>query len=392
MEVLQISTPSRAPEMPVLPNGYTRRQIASAISPRIQELILLPTEKCNFRCTYCYEDFKIGKMSSAVQSGIQKFLDRRVPELEQLRLSWFGGEPLLAKDVVLRIARHAFELCESYNVQFSGGLTTNAYLLSLPLAKELLALRQKSFQITLDGHGETHDVLRRRADGKGTFDVIWANLLALRSLDDRFDVSVRVHVRRDNLDNLAVLMDELAKAFKNDKRFRLNFQHLRDLGGEGGKTINNPVTLDEMPDIEANLLRIYRKSLSVHCGVPETAEDENYVAPQSLVRRTAGESYGNLPAGDHLADEPYICYAARPNSLMIRANGRIGKCTVALDDPRNDIGSIKPDGTLEIENPKLRAWIDGLGTLENRATACPFVTILESTVRGKKEIPSLVVA
>ena len=50
-----------------LPNGFTRRQIAEAISPRIQELILLPTEKCNFRCTYCYEDFELGKMSEETQ-------------------------------------------------------------------------------------------------------------------------------------------------------------------------------------------------------------------------------------------------------------------------------------------------------------------------------------
>ncbi len=28
-------------------------------------LILMPTEQCNFRCTYCYEDFAIGKMSKS---------------------------------------------------------------------------------------------------------------------------------------------------------------------------------------------------------------------------------------------------------------------------------------------------------------------------------------
>jgi hypothetical protein len=53
-----------------LPNGFTRRQIAEAISPRIQELILLPTEKCNFRCTYCYEDFDLGKMSEETQRTV----------------------------------------------------------------------------------------------------------------------------------------------------------------------------------------------------------------------------------------------------------------------------------------------------------------------------------
>ena len=53
-----------------LPNGFTRCQIAAAISPRIQELILLPTEKCNFRCTYCYEDFELGKMSEETRRTV----------------------------------------------------------------------------------------------------------------------------------------------------------------------------------------------------------------------------------------------------------------------------------------------------------------------------------
>lgn len=30
-------------------------------------LIILPTEKCNLRCVYCYEDFKKGKMSEKIE-------------------------------------------------------------------------------------------------------------------------------------------------------------------------------------------------------------------------------------------------------------------------------------------------------------------------------------
>ena len=34
------------------------------------ELIIMPTEKCNFRCSYCYEDYKKGKMKRPVIDGI----------------------------------------------------------------------------------------------------------------------------------------------------------------------------------------------------------------------------------------------------------------------------------------------------------------------------------
>jgi len=65
-----------------LQNGFSRRQIANAITSRAQELILLPTEKCNFRCTYCYEDFELGRMSDELPGSIEKFVERRVPELD----------------------------------------------------------------------------------------------------------------------------------------------------------------------------------------------------------------------------------------------------------------------------------------------------------------------
>jgi uncharacterized protein len=65
-----------------LPNGVTPQQIGAAISPKFQQLILLPTEKCNFRCTYCYEDFSIGKMSQPLQRAIELFLERRFHKLK----------------------------------------------------------------------------------------------------------------------------------------------------------------------------------------------------------------------------------------------------------------------------------------------------------------------
>ena len=184
------------PAASILPNGYTRRQLAEAISPRTQELIILPTEKCNFRCTYCYEDFEIGKMSETTQRALELFLENRVPGLQKLDLSWFGGEPLVAKDVVLRLARYAQALCEHHGVVLRGALTTNAYVLDRELFEKLLACKQDFFQITLDGWAEGHDVLRKRADGIGTFDFIWQNLLALGVIDQPWEICFRAQGRR----------------------------------------------------------------------------------------------------------------------------------------------------------------------------------------------------
>lgn len=373
-----------------LPHGYSRRQIAAAISPKIQEFILFPTEKCNFRCTYCYEDFELGKMSENLQRGFERLLDSRVPELKRLTFAWFGGEPLLAKEIVLRLSRYAKALCKEHGVHFTGGLTTNAYLLDETLAKDLLECEQNFFQITLDGYGEFHDRLRQRADGKGTFDVIWKNLISLKKQPLFFECVIRIHVRRDNLENLETLVLEIAKEFGDDSRFKIDFQHLRDMGGAGGQTISEPITLKELGEIEYKLRAIGFNHNSKLSESEKAALQEQLTTKAAMMANGAGESASAQSSSDAPPGAPYICYAAKPNSIAIRANGRIGKCTVALSDQRNDLGYLSDEGVLVLNQQKLHPWIRGLETLDTTVTGCPMKGMesseLISPTRGNGKI------
>lgn len=357
-------------------SSVTKGQIAQAVTPRFQELILLPTEKCNLRCTYCYEDFKIGRMSEITQRGIELYLDQRVPQLTGLRFSWFGGEPLVAKDILLRLSRYANGLCERYGVDFTGGLTTNAYHLDVDTFVQLLACGQNFFQITLDGWRETHDQVRRFANGRGSFDRIWSNLIDLKAVDAEFEILLRIHVRRDNIETLPLLIEKVAEQFGNDPRFRLDFEHLRDLGGEGGKTIIDGVSYSELGPIEQALRELYYKATtSAHEVDDAVMADRREGDAKFAEAKASGESAGSQRLADIAAGGPYICYASKPNSLLIRADGRIGKCTVALNDPRNDVGRVNPDGTLTINNPKLRPWIRGFEHLDEDVLGCPLATL-----------------
>ena len=100
------------------------------------------------------------------------------------------------------------------------------------------------------------------------------------------------------------------------------------------------------------------------------------------VSANGGESAGGQRPDERNASEPYICYAARPNSLLIRSNGRIGKCTVAFDDDRNDLGKVEDDGTISIDNQKLTPWIRGLGTLDVADTGCPIQNMGHSSINS----------
>jgi uncharacterized protein len=324
---------------------YSENSIAEALSPRALELIILPTEKCNFRCTYCYEDFAIGKMSREVVEAVKILIANRISTLDRLHISWFGGEPLLAKDICEEISSYAFDLCSRHGVVFTGGFTTNGYLLTRELAVKLIRIGQSHYQVSLDGDEEWHNRTRVQPNRKPTFERIWQNLLNLKSLNQDFNVVLRIHVHADNIDSVSRLYERVKEKFLDDRRFSVYFHRISNLSSS--TQVNESVLNND--DYAAALTRI--------SGPSKTVEGR----PKSEI---------------HLTD--YICYAAKPNSLMIRATGAIGKCTVALDDDRNSIGRLLPDGTLEISNPKLRQWMIGFMDLTKATLACPLATLPKS--------------
>jgi len=68
-------------------------------------------------------------MPRSVVSGIKSLIDRRGEELDELEISWFGGEPLLALDVITEISKHALDVAKTEGFPFRSGMTTNGYFL-----------------------------------------------------------------------------------------------------------------------------------------------------------------------------------------------------------------------------------------------------------------------
>jgi len=303
-------------------------------------LIILPTEKCNFRCTYCYEDFAIGKMSSMVQSAITNLLRKRLPELNFLEISWFGGEPLLGKDVIYNISK--FILREkTHKTKFVANLTTNAYHLDKETFGELVNCNVTKYQISLDGDMTLHNETRILANGNGTFQKIWDNLLMMHNSIYEFELIIRVHFTIDNYKQHERLIQLFNSHLSNDKRIKIYFKAIERLGGA------NDATIKQLEHFQKKEIKRYLDSMIL---------DQ--------------EQLFNLSSDD----SPYICYASQPNSLMIRANGKLGKCTVALNNDKNDIGFINELGELHV-NENLKYWMKGIETLDLQTLACPLSKI-----------------
>src|SRR5215469_14628039 len=109
-------------------------------------IIILPHENCNFRCTYCYEKFERGKMRQDVVSGLKNFVAANTQKWRYLSIGWFGGEPLLAKDVICDLSDSFQESCNRHGARLSGSITTNAYFLDAQVARKLLDRGVEFFQ------------------------------------------------------------------------------------------------------------------------------------------------------------------------------------------------------------------------------------------------------
>ncbi|EJR26679.1 radical SAM protein [Bacillus cereus] len=313
--------------------------LAKLLSSQYQELILFPTEQCNFRCVYCYEDFKDGRMSKETIEGIKALLKQRVPELKELHLNWFGGEPLVAKDIVLDISSYASDLAKQFsNVSYYGSMTTNAYLLTPKVFSDLISAGVTNYQITLDGPNIIHNQRRLRANGEGSFERIWKHLIYMQESSLHFKVTLRIHFDLKSKELLLPFIDVIREKFGGDSRFDILFKPLEQLGGP------NDHLIEVVPYAQREeIIRIFNQRLY-----------EN-------------KQYNNVKKNEN----PYVCYAARPNSLTIRANGGIGKCTVVLNDPRNQIGFLKQDGTLILNKERLNQWFSGYSNLDEDILSCP---------------------
>ncbi|MCH9649647.1 MAG: radical SAM protein [Deltaproteobacteria bacterium] len=317
--------------------GHLDRR-ASLLAQNVLHLVILPTEQCNFRCTYCYEDFALGRMSEGVSQGIRRLLQTRAPNLDRLTLSWFGGEPLAAYDRVEEIQGFAAHLGQSHpRLKLRGEITTNGYLLSQMRFEKLLSLGVKVFQISLDGPQEIHDQKRLRADGSGTFQRIWSHLQAISEVTGDFEVILRLHVDRENHLAMRKLLRQIAATFGKEPRFRLFIRKLSRLGGANDAQLPVLVGIDGEKIVRD--LRSEAASLGLSLKEPEKGES--------------------------------ICYASATNSFVIRSNGAISKCTVALTDSRNLLGRISQDGSLEIDADKLNGWARGLLSGNSEELRCP---------------------
>lgn len=304
-------------------------------------LTILVTGQCNLRCTYCYEDFRNGKMSLHIADDVISYIKATVVNYKALYIEWFGGEPLMAIDVIEYLSDHIISFCRQNNIDYMAGITTNGTLLSLDRLEVLNKCLVRNYQITLDGDAKTHDSQRVGLNGCGSFDLIYKNLLMIQKSSGLFSLIIRINIsslyRLDS--SFRDFLQKLYQNFGTDARFRIHFAAISDLSGKNTGSIDICDT--------SYLEEYYQEARKIGF---------NFSHYKSLLRP------GQL-----------LCYAANPHAFVINSIGAVHKCTVGLNYHSNNIGYLK-NGKMILSN-KEKLWNRNITDVPDSCKHCFFLPV-----------------
>jgi len=145
---------------------------------KLRRLNLLVAQKCNCRCRYCYAGNGNYGMDSFMPLDIAKKAINSVFEYYDAveNIQFFGGEPLLAPEVIESIIKYTEDIAIKSKKQcprFS--VVTNLTCLPENIFK-LIKERKLDVFTSLDGPARIHNQNRRFADGSPTYETVIENI------------------------------------------------------------------------------------------------------------------------------------------------------------------------------------------------------------------------
>ena len=227
-------------------DDYEKFALASVASP-IKAMCLHVSHDCNLRCKYCFAstgDFGEGRklMDFETAKRAIDFLIEKSYGRKFLEVDFFGGEPSMNFDVVMKTVEYAGSREKECDKVFRFTTTTNGMHLTDDMI-DFINREMYNVVLSIDGRKEVNDRVRVRVDGTGCYDLITKNFKRLvdKRGNDK-DWYVRGTYTKYNLD------------------FSEDVMHLYDLGFE--QISVEPVMADPKEPYaitEADLPRIFKE-------------------------------------------------------------------------------------------------------------------------------------
>jgi len=164
----------------IMTQPFTAGLVAKALTSLLYERQFEPirqidayiTEDCNCRCDYCFvEGKRPQQMTEEIAKATIDFLLLKSRHLREPILLFFGGEPLLAFDLIQFTVEYGDYQAALMGKRISYSMTTNGTLFD---EEKLRFCRDRRiiFLLSIDGDEETHNAHRKFADGRGTYKTV----------------------------------------------------------------------------------------------------------------------------------------------------------------------------------------------------------------------------
>lgn len=178
--------------------GLTRYLEAYA-KKRVSGMVLQVTQSCNLKCKYCtyavnglyYRTHSSKQMSWDVAKCAIDFLKKHSGDLQNIRIAFYGGEPMLNMYLIRQAVLYAEEIMPYKNIRFA--MTSNLTLLSQE-ALVFLAAHNFKLTISLDGPQKFNDKNRFFAvNGESSYGTVMEKLRMIASYPDYLRRNVQIN-------------------------------------------------------------------------------------------------------------------------------------------------------------------------------------------------------
>jgi len=308
------------------------------------------TDRCNLHCDYCYlphvrEDMTSATGRAAIDATFRSALANG---FKQIKLKYAGGEPLLRFPLIVELHQYAQSLAVQHCIALEGVVLSNGTLLTPAMVKTLKSLGLR-LMISLDGLAQHHDMHRRYAGGRGSFeDVAEAVDLALAN---GLTPNISVTVSSRTADGLP---DVMAWILERELPFSLNFYRENELS-----VSHEDMRLDEEKIINGMLAAF------------KVIED-------NLPRRPF--LGGIIDRANLSASHTHTCGVGQ-NYLVFDQHGQVAKCQMQIRKPITDVHVADPLSVIRADRSGIQNMSveekEGCKTCEWKywcAGGCPLAT------------------
>jgi len=254
---------------------YKKKILRSNNHKDILNLVLFLTNACNLQCVYCYGNYGAVSSSRSLSFDIVKTVLEYVffnSDKNEIRISYFGGEPTLRWNLVVAITYLSRSLAVKSGKKVTFGITTNG---CFPEERvRWLVNNMDAIVISIDGFKSIHDNQR-----SNSFDRVYKIAKLMYSFKECANkIRIRITVSNQSVQYIPQIVEFFGKEFPESKQL---YEPLSSLGRGENNNIYTPPSpsmffeklLEALPvaerlgcSIRTSIMR-WRPYAEAYCGI-----------------------------------------------------------------------------------------------------------------------------